>query len=124
MVNMEQISRQDLARECLRRYGKDVLESMVNKHLIQQACIKNNIMITEEDVTNEITGIATKFNLTTDRWMQLLAQERNVKPTEYRRDIIWPTARAAASAWPPIRSKSKSRRNVRKRRWNPNTVRR
>ena len=33
-VNTQRITREDLARECLRHYGKEVLESMVNKHLI------------------------------------------------------------------------------------------
>ena len=33
-VNTQRITREDLARECRRSYGKEVLESMVNKHLI------------------------------------------------------------------------------------------
>ncbi|HND54000.1 MAG TPA: hypothetical protein PLV92_16430, partial [Pirellulaceae bacterium] len=37
VVNGEQITRQDLAREAVLRYGQEVLESMVNKHLILQA---------------------------------------------------------------------------------------
>jgi len=91
LVNGEQLTRQDLARECVRRYGKEVLESMINKHLILQACQKRGITITQQDVEDEIGRIARKFNLATDRWLQLLQEERNVSPAEYRREIIWPT---------------------------------
>ena len=34
LVNGEEISRQQLAQECLRYGGEDVLESIVNRHLI------------------------------------------------------------------------------------------
>lgn len=90
LINGEQITRQDLARECVLRFGKEVLESQVNKHLIHQACLQRNIKITEQDVTDEIERIAKKFGLSTDRWLLLLEQERGVGPLEYRSEIIWP----------------------------------
>lgn len=91
LVNGEQLTRQDLARETVRRYGKEVLESMINKHLILQACQQRGITITNQDVEDEIGRIARKFNLTPERWLQLLQEERNVTPQEYRREMIWPT---------------------------------
>jgi parvulin-like peptidyl-prolyl isomerase len=90
LINGEQITRQDLARECVLRFGKEVLESQVNKHLIYQACLQRNIKISEQDVTDEIERIAKKFGLSTDRWLLLLEQERGVGPVEYRSEIIWP----------------------------------
>lgn len=91
VVNGEQITRQDLAREAVLRYGEEVLQSMVNKHLILQACAERNIKITEQDVNDEIEKTAKKFGLPIDRWMQLLQEERNISPVEYRREVIWPT---------------------------------
>jgi parvulin-like peptidyl-prolyl isomerase len=91
VVNGQQVTRQDLARECLRRYGSEVLESMVNKHLILHACQQRGITITERDVADEISRMAAKFGLSTDRWLQMLDQERNIKPEQYSRDIVWPT---------------------------------
>src|SRR4051812_19505712 len=38
MVNGQLIKREDLARDCLLQHGKDVLESLVNKHLIAEHC--------------------------------------------------------------------------------------
>lgn len=98
LVNNEQITRQELAKECLERYGREVLESIINKQLILQACLQRNIKITEQDVTDEIDRVAKKFGLSTDRWMQLLEEERNVTPADYRREIIWPTLALRALA--------------------------
>ena len=91
VVNGQQITRQDLANECLRRYGKDVLESIVNKHLIWQACQKYNIAITDKDVEAEIEQMASKFGLPKDRWLTMLERERDIAADRYRREIIWPT---------------------------------
>jgi parvulin-like peptidyl-prolyl isomerase len=91
VINGQQIKRQDLATECMRRYGNDVLESIVNKHLIWQACQKYNIAITEQDVETEIEQMASKFGLAKDRWLKMLESERDIAPARYRTEIIWPT---------------------------------
>lgn len=91
VVNGQSITRDELAKACMARYGNDVLESIVNKHLIWQACQKRQITITAQDVENEINGMANKFGLSTDRWLALLQEEREIAPDQYRREIIWPT---------------------------------
>jgi parvulin-like peptidyl-prolyl isomerase len=91
VVNGEQITRQSLAEECVRRYSNDVLESMLSKQLLLQACQSRGVTITQKDVEDEIQQVATKFGLSVDRWLTLLESERNVDPQQYRKDIIWPT---------------------------------
>lgn len=90
-VNNQQITRQQLATACLKRYGDEVIDSMINKHIVWQACQQNGINITEADVDNEITRMSGKFGLTPDRWMQMLQEERDITPQEYRSEIIWLT---------------------------------
>ncbi len=97
-VNGEQISRQELAEECLRRYGAEVLESVVNKHLIWQACQAKGIQITDQDVEAEINRLAGKFGLSPSRWLTMLHEERDIAPEQYRREIIWPTLALRALA--------------------------
>jgi hypothetical protein len=46
MVNGQMLKREDLARDCMLQHGKDVLESLVNKHLIAEHCRQRNIVIT------------------------------------------------------------------------------
>jgi parvulin-like peptidyl-prolyl isomerase len=90
VVNGEQITRQELARECLRRYGKDVLEGMLNKQLIADACAQQGIEITQQDLNDEVERIAAKFGLPTTQWLQMLEDERGFSPEDYRQEVIWP----------------------------------
>lgn len=91
VVNGEEITGAYLAAECLRRYGEEVLETMVNKHLIMQECQARGITITEQDVEDEITQMATKFGLPKQRWLELLETERQISGDKYRREVVWPT---------------------------------
>ena len=91
VVNREPITRTALGDEALRRHGEEVLESLLNRHLIQIACQQQGIQITEADIDAEIQQIAKKFGLSVDRWIGLLRDERNVSLGQYRREIVWPT---------------------------------
>ncbi len=90
-VNGHAISRDELAMECRIHYGKEVLESMVNKYLILSECRQMGIAITPSEVEKEIEQMAQSFGLPVQQWMKLLAEERGIKPEQYANDIIWPT---------------------------------
>lgn len=91
VVNGQSISREQLAQEAIHRYGPTVVENLVNKHLILQACQQQNIVITAQEIELEIDHMAGKFGLSKDRWLEMLQGERNINPQQYRNDIIWPT---------------------------------
>jgi len=91
LVNGQRITRSQLAAECLRHYGEQVLESLVNKYLIAQECKRRNIVVSKEDVDAEIRRMAERFSLPVDQWMKMLKQERGITATQYANDIIWPT---------------------------------
>jgi parvulin-like peptidyl-prolyl isomerase len=91
VVNNQQITRDDLARECLLHHGKDVLESLTNKHLIAEHCKLRNIVVTSKDVDAEIDRMAARFGMPTDQWLRVLKDERHISPSQYAKDIIWPT---------------------------------
>ena len=90
-VNGEKITREDLARECLRHYGKDVLESLVNLHLIRQECERLGLSVTRQEVEEEIGRLAKRFGVPVDQWYTMLKQERGIDPAQYATDIVWPT---------------------------------
>lgn len=91
VVNGKKITRYELAEQCRRRFGKKVLETLVNKRLILEACQKRKINITAADVRAEVKKMAEKFGMSTDRWLETLLQERGITPKQYRHEIIWPT---------------------------------
>jgi parvulin-like peptidyl-prolyl isomerase len=90
VVNGQQITRADLGRECIRRYGEEVLESLINRQLITNACQARGIQITDQDVSAEIDQISTRFGLDRSRWLQLLEQERGFTEEQYKQEVVWP----------------------------------
>ncbi|MCE9527213.1 MAG: peptidylprolyl isomerase [Planctomycetales bacterium] len=90
VVNSEQITKTDLGRECLRRYGPEVLDTLLNKLLLADALAAKGITITDKDITEEIDRIAGKFGLPRDRWLALLKEERKFTEAQYRREVVWP----------------------------------
>ncbi|MHC4878672.1 MAG: peptidylprolyl isomerase [Planctomycetota bacterium] len=80
----------DVAEECMKLKGAEVLESMINRAVIQLECEKAGVVITQADVEGEIKRIAKQFNIPVETWLQMLQSERNISPEQYSRDVIWP----------------------------------
>ena len=89
-VGKESISKNAVAEECIARHGKEVLDDLIHRLVIQQACEAQQITVTEQEVSDEIVKIAKRFNLDVSQWMQMLQAERNITPMQYRTSVIWP----------------------------------
>ena len=91
VVNGKPIRRNDLATEAIEHYGAEVLDSLVNKLVISQACEENGFTVTRADVDAEIAKMAKRFNLSADQYLTMLKDERGIDPAQYASDIVWPT---------------------------------
>jgi foldase protein PrsA len=89
-VNTQSISYQELARECVERHGREVLDNVINRTLIQQACADAGVAVSVDEVNRKIVEISKKFGLPVDQWEKMLLAERGLSPIQYRRDVIWP----------------------------------
>ena len=89
-VNNQSITYDVVAKECVERHGKEILDNMINRLLIQQECDRQGITISKADVEQEIAKITQKYKLPIDQWYAMLAAERGVSPTQYQNDVIWP----------------------------------
>ncbi|NQT11771.1 MAG: peptidylprolyl isomerase, partial [Planctomycetes bacterium] len=78
------------ANECLKRYGEEVLESLIHRQLIRQECQRRGIGVTGAEVNDEIKQMAERFSLPVDHWLKMLSQERGISPKQYANDIVWP----------------------------------
>ena len=85
-----QVPLSQVAEECMRRIGNDVLDSMINRAIIQLACEEAGVTVTEPEVEQEIVRIAKQFNIPVETWLQMLSSERNITPKQYSTDVIWP----------------------------------
>ncbi len=90
VVNADPITRKTLSDQAIQRYGTDVIDNMINRHLIMQACQHNGIEVSNQEVTEEIHRISAKFGLSIESYLQLLKEERKIDPNQYSREIIWP----------------------------------
>jgi len=88
-VNGRPISRQQLANESMRRFGNDVLESIINKLLVMNKLREQRIEITEGDINEAIREKAEKFGLSADRYLKLIESKRDIKIDQYKNDIVW-----------------------------------
>lgn len=89
-VNGQLITWDEVAQECMDRYGREVLENVINRTIIQQACADRSITVSQAEVDQEIVRIAKRFGLDVDAWYNLLQAERGLSRVQYQRDVIWP----------------------------------
>jgi foldase protein PrsA len=89
-VGRDQISYDELAAECVDRVGKEILDALISRKIIQQACDAQGIEISEGEVSKEIDKQAKDLGMATDQYVQYLQAERNMPPQKYRRDSVWP----------------------------------
>jgi foldase protein PrsA len=89
-VNGQVISRQQLADECVARKGKEVLETLINRQIVDQALRARKLEITAAEIDAEIDSVAGRFGIGREAWLRTLDKERGISPLQYARDIIYP----------------------------------
>jgi parvulin-like peptidyl-prolyl isomerase len=90
IVNNQIISRQQLADECVARKGKEILELLINRMLIDQALRKEKLEVNAADIDQEIETVAQRYGISREGWLRTLDKERGISPVQYARDIIYP----------------------------------
>jgi foldase protein PrsA len=90
IVNNQIISRQQLADECVARKGKEILDLLVNRTLIDQALRAKKLEVTAAEIDQEIELVAGRFRVSREHWLRTLDKERGISPIQYARDIIYP----------------------------------
>jgi foldase protein PrsA len=90
VINGQIISRQQLADECVARKGKEVLDLLINRTLIEQGLRGRKLEITPLEIDQEIESVARRFGISRENWLRTLDKERGISPLQYARDIIYP----------------------------------
>ena len=90
---------QELAEECLLRHGEEVLEVEISHLLLQQALAKQNVVVTQQDLDDEIAHAAKLAGVVDaqgkpdfDKWFKMATEEQGVTKEQYLRDSVWPSA--------------------------------
>jgi foldase protein PrsA len=90
LINGQEISRQQLADECVAREGKRILEALINRTLIEQALRRQKLEVTGAEIDEEIDNVAQRFQISREAWLRTLDKERGISPAQYAREIIYP----------------------------------
>src|SRR5260370_37869790 len=89
-VGKEVVTWQEFAVECFARHGKEILDDLINRKVIQQACDSQGIEISEAEVSKEIEVMAKKLGLAADQLLQMLEAEQNITTMHYTPNMLWP----------------------------------
>lgn len=89
-VNGDVITREQLADELIEVHGKELLENIVNRKMIEQACKAKKIVITRVDVENELKEKLATLNLSRKEFIERVLGPQDVTFPQYLRDTIWP----------------------------------
>jgi hypothetical protein len=98
LVNGQQITIRELAEQCIERHGEVVLEGTVNRRLIEQACKKANLVVSDREMDEEITRAAESSlppkkdgSPDVEGWLKAVTQKQGISVDLYRRDSVWPS---------------------------------
>lgn len=89
VVNGQPINREQIAQECLRRFGADVLETIIKKYLVTVECERSGIKITEGDINDEITAEAKKLGWSAERWLEVISSDKELTVDQIKNDYVW-----------------------------------
>ena len=89
VVNGQDITRQEIANECFRRFGEATLKSIINKQLVIVELQKAGLQITEEDIDAEIANRAKPHGWSGEHYTKTICKGRNLTLDEFRNNFIW-----------------------------------
>lgn len=89
-VNGEVISYDQLARELIETHGRDQIQLMINRKLVEQACKENKIEVTGELIDAEVNKTLKNLNLNRKEFSDRVLASRGITYPQYIRDTVWP----------------------------------
>ncbi|WP_149495966.1 peptidylprolyl isomerase [Roseiconus lacunae] len=98
VVNNSRITIAQLAAECVKRHGDDVLEGEINRKILNQALSKAQKKVTSEDVQAEIERAAKGYGFIKgdgsadiDGWIESVTSDGETTYEIYVNDAVWPS---------------------------------
>lgn len=91
LVNNVPITREELANELIARKGRQFLELLINRRIIEQAASKAGVTATDKEVEEELAEVIRSLKLkNAAEFESTVLKQRNTTLYEYREDVIRP----------------------------------
>lgn len=98
VVNGKQLPIGELAEECVARHGRETLDGVITREILEQACERRGIEVTEADMDAEIARAAMEGtppkadgSPNVEKWLKLIVENQGITIDVYRRDAVWPS---------------------------------
>ncbi len=110
VVNGEVITLEHLAEECIIRHGKEILEDLIARKLIETAAAEAELEITQAEIDQELASTAKRFGFESDGgvadvagWLKRVTNEQGITVEQYMDWMIWPTVVLKKLAYDTVR---------------------
>jgi len=97
ILNGQPISIRELAEICIQKHGENVLSDMIHRLIIEQAARREGIIISEQDIDNEIRELAYKHlplqmngEPNVELWLRRATEGTGLSLPMYRKNVIVP----------------------------------
>ncbi len=97
-VNSHPITISEVRAVCVERYGEDVLQALLTGVLLNQALARQELVVSQEDVDNEVARAAESMGFQTQdgkpdvsTWLERISKENRQSIEFYLTDIVRPT---------------------------------
>lgn len=97
-VNSHPITISEVRAVCVERYGEDVLQALLTGVLLNQALARQELVVSQEDVNNEVARAAESMGFQTQdgkpdvsTWLERISKENRQSIEFYLTDIVRPT---------------------------------
>jgi RNA polymerase sigma factor (sigma-70 family) len=87
-VNGKPITRQQLAERCLAKYGSKELETVIAMVLLEEACQRRGITVTDAEIDAEAAREAQSVGVSISELFQTLAEQKGMSKYSYLRDVV------------------------------------
>lgn len=90
VVNGVPITRLELGEELIQRRGKAQLDSLINRRIIEQACGKSGIVVSDKEVEDELRELmrANGFTTAMEFEKQMVRPMLHISLAEYKEDVL------------------------------------
>ncbi|NIL98405.1 MAG: peptidylprolyl isomerase [Planctomycetales bacterium] len=97
-LNGHPVTMAELQNACIARHGKQVLENMINRALLQTEMAKARLQVTQQELNQEVIRAAIDAGFThpdgtadLEKWIQTITQENEITQDTYLTNMVWPT---------------------------------
>ncbi|MCS7015657.1 MAG: peptidylprolyl isomerase [Gemmatales bacterium] len=92
LVNNVPITREELANELIARKGRQYLELLINRRIIEQAAAKAGVSATDKEVEQELAEVIRSLKLkNAAEFENTILKQRNTTLYEYKEDVLRPS---------------------------------